>query len=62
MWACDEIANERFEPSLPDERSSWTTSTNDIFTDDMSSVKIVQVIKDEEPLGKLILSIFLSQY
>lgn len=53
MWACDEIANERYEPSLPKECecSSLTTSINEFF-DDMSSVKIVQVIKNEEPLGE----------
>lgn len=53
MWVCDEIANERYKPLVPEEneQSSWTTSTNDFF-DETSSVKIVQVIKNQEPLGK----------
>ncbi|XP_053204484.1 MAGUK p55 subfamily member 7-like [Panonychus citri] len=52
LWTHDIVANKQFEPSLPEEEyedSSMEFYPN--YDDEMASVKIVQVIKNQEPLG-----------
>uniref|UniRef100_T1KWH6 PDZ domain-containing protein n=1 Tax=Tetranychus urticae TaxID=32264 RepID=T1KWH6_TETUR len=53
LWIHDIVANKQYEPCLPEdyENSSMDFSSID---DELASVKIVQVIKNQEPLGATI--------